>query len=134
MGQIKVVLTTGGTIMQGVTTKGGGKALPIYTRNVGVIFLDPDDLKELGVVPGTPVKVKSKFNEVIVTAKLSPDAPHKKIAFMPRGPWCNLLVDPQTFDSGTPMYKYNEITIEPAAEGERPLNMPELMKKYYLEK
>ncbi|MHA1728755.1 MAG: molybdopterin dinucleotide binding domain-containing protein [Promethearchaeota archaeon] len=133
MPKIELNLTSGGTINQGVVIKGGGKTLPVYTRNVGIIFLDPEDLKSLGAYPLTPVKVTSEMNEVIVFVQESPDAPHKGIAFMPRGPWCNLLFIPKTYSSGCPMFKNTKITVEQAPEGKKPLNMPELMSKYYLE-
>jgi len=132
--KIEVKLTSGGTINQGIVIKGGGKSLPVYTRNVGIIFLDPIDLKELGVYPLTPVKVTSKMNEIIVFAQESPDAPHPGVAFMPRGPWVNALVDPNTYSSGCSMFKNTPVSIEPAPEGVKPMNMPELMKKYYIEK
>ena len=132
MAKLELKLTSGATINQGMVAKGGGKGLPVYTRNAGIIFLDTEDFKELGIYPLTPVKVSSEMNEVIVFAQISPDAPHKGVAFMPRGPWCNLLILPNTYSSGAPMYKNTPITVEPAP-GERPLNMPELMKKYYIE-
>ena len=133
MSKIDLNLTSGGTINQGIVIKGGGKSLPVYTRNVGIIFFDPEDLKSLGVYPLTPVLVSSKMNKVIVFAQESPDAPHKGIAFMPRGPWCNLLVNPDTMGSGCSMFKNTEISVEPVTDGKKPLNMPELIKQYYLE-
>ena len=133
MPKIEVNLTSGGTINQGIVIKGGGKSLPVYTRNAGIIFLDPEDLKSLSVYPLTAVKVTSKMNEVIVFVQESPDAPHKGVAFMPRGPWVNALVDPNTYGSGCSMFKDTKVTIESPTNDEKPLNMPEFMKKYYLE-
>lgn len=133
MPKIEVMITSGATINQGVVAKGGGKALPMYTRNAGIIFLDPEDFRKLAIYPLTPVKLSNEFNEVIVYAQISPDAPHKGVGFMPRGPWCNLLIHPETHSSGCPMYKSTKVTIEAAEDGQKPLNMPELMKKYYIE-
>jgi len=129
--KIDLILTSGATIDQGIVSKGGGKALPAYTKNAAVIFLDPEDMKKLDLYSLTPVKVSSGTNHVIVYAITSPDAPHQGIAFMPRGPWCNILIDPNTSSSGAPHFKDTRITIEPAPS-EKPMNMPELMKKYYL--
>jgi formylmethanofuran dehydrogenase subunit D len=129
--KIELMLTSGATIDQGIVSKGGGKALPIYTKSTAVIFLDPEDMKKLDIYSQASVKVSNGFNQVILYAYTSPDAPHQGIAFMPRGPWCNLLIDPNTDSSGAPMFKSTKITIEPASS-EKPLNMPELMKKYYL--
>ncbi|MCP4762226.1 MAG: molybdopterin dinucleotide-binding protein [archaeon] len=133
MTKIEVRLTSGGSIGQGVVTKGGGKALSAYTRNAGIIFLDSEDLKKLGVYPLTPVRIKSEMNEVIVYAQESSDGPHPGVAFMPRGPWCNLLVRPKTYSSGCAMFKDTDITVEPAPTGVKPLDMPQLMRKYYIE-
>ena len=132
MVKIKLRLTSGGTINQGVCTKSAAKTLPLYTRHVGTVFLDQADFKKLTIFPMNPVIVKSEFNEVIAYAQVSPDGPHEGIAFMPRGPWCNLLVDPNTYSSGCPMFKDTPITIEPAKKNQKPLDMPELMKQYYI--
>ncbi|MBD3354174.1 MAG: molybdopterin dinucleotide-binding protein [Candidatus Lokiarchaeota archaeon] len=134
MVKLNIRLTSGGTINQGQVTKSGGKSLPMYTKHVGSIFLDKDDFNKLQVFPMTPVKVRSEFNEVIVYAQISADGPHPGVGFIPRGPWCNLLVDPYTYSSGCPMFKDTPVTVEPADSHEKPLNMPELMKKYYIEK
>jgi len=132
MVKLNLRLTTGGSINQGVCTKSASKPFSEYTTHVGCIYLDSEDFKALEIFPMTPVKVKSAFNEVIVYAQISADGPHKGIAFMPRGPWCNLIVDPYTYSSGCSMFKDVPITVEPAKTHEKPLDMPELMKKYYL--
>jgi len=132
--KITVKLTSGATIDQGVVIKGGGKGLPVYTRNAGIIFLDPTDLKKLDLYPMAIVKVSNEMNQVLVYVQISPDAPHPGVAFMPRGPWANTLIIPKTYSSGAPMYKNTEVVIEPVNSNEKPLNMPELMKKYYLDK
>jgi formylmethanofuran dehydrogenase subunit D len=132
--KIQLKLTSGATVDQGVVIKGGGKALPVYTRNAGIVFLDSTDFKTLNIYPMSVVKVTSDMNEVLVYAQISPDSPHPGVAFMPRGPWANLLILPETYSSGAPMYKDTQIWIEPVTTKEKPLNMPELMQKYYVEK
>jgi len=134
LSKINLKLISGATVDQGVIIKGGGKALPVYTRSAGIIFLDPIDLKKLDLFPMSVVRVSNELNEVVVYAQISPDAPHPGIAFMPRGPWVNTLIIPTTYSSGAPMYKSTEVWVEPVSTNEKPLNMPELMKKYYLEK
>ncbi len=134
MPKIELRMTTGGTLNQGVSTKGGRKEIPFYTRNAAIVFLDPDDFNVLQIYPNSPVKITSPFGEIIAIADLSPDAPHKGIAFMPRGPWTNQLVNPETYSNGTPMYKETNISIEPADPAAKPLNMPEFMRKTYIEK
>jgi len=134
MPKLELHLTSGGSINQGLVTKSGAKALPSYTRNAGIIFIDPEDFKKLEIYPLTPVKVTSEMNEIIVFAEISEDGPHPGIAFMPRGPWCNALVDPYTYSSGCAMFKDTKISVEPAPKGEKPLDMPALMKKFYIDR
>ena len=127
-------MTTGGTLNQGVATKGGRKERPTYTNACATVFLDPDDFKNLQIYPNSPVKISSKFGEIIAIADLSPDAPHKGIAFMARGPWVNYLIDPETFSNGTPMFKETPVSIEPAEPTAKPLDMPDFIRKNYIEK
>jgi formylmethanofuran dehydrogenase subunit D len=134
MPTITVTMTTGGTVEQGVSTKGGRKEQPFYTKRAAIIFLDPTDFNQLQIYPQSPVKVTSEQGEIIAIADLSPDAPHPGIAFMPRGPWTNRLISPITYSAGTPMYKSTTITIEPVDNREKPLNMPEFIRKNYIEK
>ncbi len=127
-------MTTGGTLAQGVATKGGRKERSTYTNACATVFLDPTDFNVLQIYPNSPVKVTSKFGEIIAIADLSTDAPHPGIAFMARGPWVNNLVDPETFSNGTPMYKETPVSIEPAEAAAKPLDMPEFIRKNYVEK
>ncbi|HMF29770.1 MAG TPA: molybdopterin dinucleotide binding domain-containing protein [Candidatus Lokiarchaeia archaeon] len=134
MPTISVRMTTGGTTDQGVSTKGGRKERTTYTRACAILFLDPTDLNQLQIYPNSPVKVTSAFGEVIAMADLSPDAPHPGLAFMPRGPWTNILVNPDTGSNGTPMYKNTNIEVEPVDNNIKPMDMPEFMRKNYIEK
>jgi formylmethanofuran dehydrogenase subunit D len=134
MPKIELRMTTGGTLNQGVATKGGRKERSTYTNAAAIVFLDPEDFNILQIYPNSPVKITSKFGEIVAIADLSPDAPHKGIAFMPRGPWTNQLVNPETYSNGTPMYKDTQISIEPADPAAKPMNMPEFIRKNYVEK
>ncbi|OLS15489.1 MAG: molybdopterin dinucleotide-binding region [Promethearchaeota archaeon CR_4] len=134
MPKIQLRMTTGGTVTQGVSTKGGRKEQPFYTRAAAIVYLDPSDFNMLQIYPNSPVKVTSKYGEIIAIADLSPDAPHPGVSFMPRGPWVNHVVDPETYSNGTPMYKETDVTIEPCEGAEKPLNMQEFIRKNYIEK
>jgi len=127
-------MTSGGTLNQGVSTKGGRKERSTYTNAAAIVFMDPTDFNTLQIYPNSPVKITSKFGEIIAIADISPDAPHQGIVFMPRGPWANNLVDPETFSNGTPMYKDTLVTIETVDGPAKPMNMPEFIRKNYIEK
>ncbi|MBD3186733.1 molybdopterin dinucleotide-binding protein [Candidatus Bathyarchaeota archaeon] len=133
MAIIKLNVTSGATVPQGVVAKGGGKKLTDYKNTAAIIFLDKQDFKKLETYPGTAVEVRNAFGKVIVTAQLTPDGPHPGVAFMPRGPWANVIIDPDTKSSGCPMYKNTEVEIEPKPELS-PLEMADLMKQEYIDK
>ncbi|MHA1734222.1 MAG: molybdopterin dinucleotide binding domain-containing protein [Promethearchaeota archaeon] len=132
MSSVKVKLTSGGTIAQGVATRSGSKALPMYRDSSAVLFLDESDFKELGIMRGMPVVVRSEHGEVVVYCEITQDGPHPGIGFIARGPWCNLVVSSETFSSGCAHYKETPIQVEPAPAGVKPKTMPELMRDHYI--
>lgn len=131
MPAIPLHITSGATVPQGVVAKGGGKKLTDYKNTAAIVFLDKDDLHKMGTYPGTAVELRNEFGKVVVTAVLSPDAPHPGIGFMPRGPWCNVIIDPCTRLSGCPMYKDTPVECEPVPDKE-PLEMADLMRTEYI--
>lgn len=132
MAKIKLSITSGATVAQGVTAKGGGKKLTEYRTNAAIVFLDPSDLKKLEIFPGTAVEISNEFGKVVVTAQLTPDGPHPGVGFMPRGPWANVIISPDTFSSGCPGYKGTDVEVEPKPD-KRPLEMADLMRQEYIE-
>jgi formylmethanofuran dehydrogenase subunit D len=131
MPAIKIHVTSGATVPQGVVAKGGGKKLTDYRNAAAVIFLDTSDLKALGVFPGTAVEVRNEFGHVIVTCQQTPDGPHPGIGFMPRGPWTNVIIDPETHCSGAPTYKDTVVEVVPVPN-KAPLQMADLMRQTYI--
>jgi formylmethanofuran dehydrogenase subunit D len=49
--------------------------------------------------------------------------------FMPRAIWANVVVDPQTFSTGSPLYKGSPVKIEPTQE--EVLSAEELVLELY---
>jgi len=129
---ITIHVTSGATVAQGVIIKGGGKKLPDYRNVAAVIYLDMADFKKMGTFPGTAVEVRNEFGKVVVTASLTPDGPHPGIGFMPRGPWANTIINPETKCSGAPMYKDTVVEVEPCPE-KTPLQMADLMRQMYID-
>ncbi|MEM1538955.1 MAG: molybdopterin dinucleotide binding domain-containing protein [Candidatus Bathyarchaeia archaeon] len=126
MGTLKVTLITGRTISQGITRE-GRKKLKEYMESVAVCELDPDDLGKLGVKEGDPIRVKTNYGTVVVSAKVSTQAPHPSIAFMPMGPWANEVIGQETDSVGMPSFKGVEAEIEPAP-GEKVQDVLALIK------
>jgi len=113
---LEVILMSGRTIDQGASLEGGKLGDPAIL-GTGVAFMDPEDLKAINLMTGSPVKVSTNHGEVIVRARASPDAPHKGIVFIPMGIYANAVIDPGTDDTGMPSYKNIPARVEPADGG-----------------
>lgn len=111
--KLKVTLITGRTIEQGVS-KEHGKSSKEYMESVALCYLDPQDLKKLGIKEGTNVKVSTKFGSVVVKSVKSIRTPHPGIVFIPYGPWANAVIDPETHGLGMPSFKGISAEVEPA--------------------
>jgi formylmethanofuran dehydrogenase subunit D len=127
--KLKVTLITGRTIEQGVG-KEHGKSSKEYLESVSVCYIDPEDLKRLGIKEGENVLVSTRFGSVVVKAVKSIRNPHPGIIFIPYGPWANAVVDPETHSIGMPSFKGVHAEIEPAPD--KPvLGLKELLKEQF---
>jgi formylmethanofuran dehydrogenase subunit D len=127
--KLKVTLLTGRTIEQGAG-KERGKPSKEYVESVSVCFMDPEDMKKLGVKDGVNIQVSTTFGSVVVKAKKSLRAPHPGIIFIPYGLWANVVVDPETHGIGMPSFKGIPATVEPAPD--KPvLSLEELLKTVF---
>lgn len=113
MTKISLNLITGRTIQQGVSME-GGKEKKAYTKACGIIEMDPSDMKKLNVWKNTNVRVTSEFGTVIVKAVEATQGPHPGLAYIPMGPWANIVVDPNTYSMGMPTFKGVPIEVEVA--------------------
>lgn len=92
-----------------------------YKNHSAVIKLDPADFKQLNVKKGDTVILKNSYGKIIVRAEESEsesDTPHKGIAYMPKGPWANMLVSDETGGTGVPKFKDISVTVT-SAKGEK---------------
>ena len=124
--KLRVTLLTGRTIEQGVG-KERGKASKEYFESVSVCYMDPEDLKRLGIKEKTNVQVSTEHGSVVVKAVKSLRTPHPRVIFIPYGPWANAVVDPETNSIGMPSLKGIPAEVEPAP------NKPILMLEKLLE-
>ena len=123
----RMVLITGRTIAQGKTGE-AGKLKQEYLESVAQVELDRGDFEGLGLSSGDNVRVKTAHGEVIVRAVES-RFKHPGIAFMPMGPWANLVVDPSSQGSGMPTFKGVEVKI--ASSSEPIASVQELLRDHY---
>ena len=124
--KLQVTLLTGRTIEQGVG-KERGKASKEYFESVSVCYMDPEDLKRLGIKEKTNVQVSTEHGSVVVKAVKSLRGPHPSVIFIPYGPWANAVVNPETHSIGMPSLKGIPAEVEPAP------NKPILMLEKLLE-
>jgi len=113
LSKLKVTLLTGRTIEQGVG-KEKGKTSQEYVKSVSVCFIDPEDLKKLGIKEKTNVLVSTEHGSVVVKALKSVRGPHPGMIYIPYGPWANVIVNPETHSIGMPSLKGIPAEIEPA--------------------
>lgn len=115
MPKITLNLITGRTIQQGVAME-AGKDKPAYKEACGIIEIDSSDFKRLGAWRNTNVRVTSEYGSVVVKAVEATQGPHPGIAFIPMGPWANMVIDPTTYSTGMPTFKGTPVVIEPAPD------------------
>lgn len=90
-----------------------------YKNHSAVIKLDPADFKQLNVKKGDPVILKNSYGRIVVKAEESgSETPHKGVAYMPKGPWANMLVSDETGGTGVPKFKDISVTVT-SAKGEK---------------
>lgn len=129
MPKLKVTLLTGRTIEQGVA-KERGKLSNEYMESVSVCYMDPEDLKKLGIKEKTNVLVSTDHGSVILKALRSLRTPHPRMIFVPYGPWVNVVVDPETHGVGMPSLKGIPAEVEPAPD--KPvLSLEELLREEF---
>jgi formylmethanofuran dehydrogenase subunit D len=127
--RLRVTLLTGRTIEQGVG-KERGKASKEYVESVSVCYIDPEDLKRLGIKEKTNVMVSTDYGSVVVKALKSLRAPHPSIIFIPYGPWANVIVNPETHGIGMPSFKGIPAEVEPTPD--KPiLSLEELLMEQF---
>jgi len=127
--KLRVMLLTGRTIEQGVA-KERGKASKEYMESVSVCYMDPEDLKKLGIKEKTNILVSTDYGSVIVKAKESLRGPHPGVIFIPYGPWANVVVNPETHGIGMPSLKGIPAEVEPAPD--KPiLSLEELLEEQF---
>jgi len=126
--KMEVILNTGSTLGQGYTAKGGKKLTEEYKKEVAICHINPEDFKKLWHEYGSymdRVKVITDFGEVVVYVK-SDDNMGEGHAFIPRGPWANMVTSSDTSGTGSPFYKGMKAYIK--ATDENVLDCEELFR------
>jgi formylmethanofuran dehydrogenase subunit D len=123
------LLNTGSTIDEGRLAKGGDKLTEDYTKECAVCEINSKDFADLG----SPEKVKvfsrdGKYSVVVYAIPV--ESVISGHIFMPRAIWANVVVEPETFSTGSPLYKGSPVKIEPTREDV--LGAEDLVYKMYI--
>lgn len=102
---MEVIVNTGTSIIQAFYEKKGSTLKDEYRQAAAVAFMDLKDMQKLSVRPRDKIKVKSQWGEVVLYVDISYDAPHEGMIFIPRGPWANIIISPETYCCNIPTYK-----------------------------
>jgi len=99
---MKCILISGRTTKQGTSLE-AGKTSREYVENVAIVMMNEDDMRELGVEEGKPVKVSTELGSTIVRCRKS--KLDRGTIFMPFGPWVSMLMGSDTQGTGMPNSK-----------------------------
>ena len=88
--------------------------------------LDPADFKSW--LSAIQTRVTSKYGSVIVKAGRGNQGPHPGVAYIPMGPWANMVINPNTYSTGMPTFKGTPVEVE-IAKNEPVFSSLELVRK-----
>ena len=123
------LLNTGSTIEEGRLAKGGSKLCEDYTRECAVCDINPQDFLALGSPERVLISARDGKHSVAVYA-YADDSLEPGQVFMPRAIWSNVVVDAETFSTGSPLYKGSPVQIETTEE--EVLSAEEIVLKLYI--
>lgn len=122
---VEVTLVTGRTLRQGRAME-KGKLNDEYAQAVSYCEISPLVLKVLEIHEGDHVSVETYHGSVVVRAKENSEM-DPKIAFLPCGPYANMVIGSDTLETGMPDFKGTSAKIF-AAKQEPILDPEELLQ------
>ena len=91
-----------------------GKTSPEYFDACNIIEMNEQDMKRLGILKNTNVRVTSESGQVIVKAVVARQTVYPGLCHIRQGVWANQVVPPRTQSTGAPQYSGFPVTVEPA--------------------
>ena len=129
MDEMNIIINTGTSIIQAYYEKKGSTLKDEYRQATAVAFMDPRDMEKLSLKPRDKINVKSEWGEVTIYVDKSHDAPHEGMIFIPKGPWANIVISPETYCCNIPTVKGVPATIRKTDD--EVLLVADLMRKTY---
>ena len=127
---MEVLLISGSTIDEGRLAKGGDKFTDDYTQECASCWISPVDFVSLGSPNKVKVTSSNGKHSIVVYAKCT-DSVQPGHVFMPRAIWANVVVDPDTLSTGSPLYKGAPVNVEPTDDEEEVLSAEDVVLKVY---
>ena len=93
-----------------------GKTSPEYFDACTIIEMNEQDMKKLGILKNTNVRVTSESGQDIVKAISARQTVYPGLCHIRQGVWANQVVPPRTQSTGAPQYSGFPVTIEPAPD------------------
>ncbi len=112
---IEFLLNTGSTIEEGRLAKGGSKLTEEYTQECAVCEMNSLDFQAMGAPQRVLISTRDGRRSVAVYARAAYSVEPGQI-FMPRAIWANVVVDPETFSTGSPLYKGSLVKVQPTLD------------------
>lgn len=126
---MKTIINTGTSVIQAFYEKKGSTLKDEYRQSAAVAFMDINDMQKMKLKPRDKIKVKSQWGEVVLYVDKSHDTPHEGMIFIPKGPWANIVISPETYCCNIPTYKGIPAEIEKTDE--EVLLVAQLMNRTY---
>jgi len=126
---IEFLLNTGSTIEEGRLAKGGSKLTEEYTQECAVCEMNSKDFLAIGSPQRVLISTIDGLHKVAVYAYAT-DSVEPGQVFMPRAIWANVVVDPETFSTGSPLYKGSPVRVQATVEDV--MNAGDLVLKLYM--
>ena len=105
----KFKLITGRTREQAKGLHSGGAGSEEHIKATAQVEISPDDMKQLKIKGGDIVRIISASGSVEVTAY--PGELPAGLIFMPMGPAANRLIGSETYGTGMPSFKEQDVEI-----------------------
>ncbi len=126
---MQALLNSGSTINEGRLAKGGNKYSEDYKKECAVCWMCAEDFTSLGCPEKVSVTSRDGKHTVAVYPKVT-EAMKSGQVFIPRSIWANVVVEPDTFSTGSPRYKGAPVMVEPSDE--EVLGAEEIVLKLYM--
>jgi formylmethanofuran dehydrogenase subunit D len=126
---MRVIINTGTSIIQAFYEKKGSTLKDEYRQATAVAFMDKRDMQKLSLKSRDKIDVDTQWGKVTLYVDVSHDAPHEGMIFIPKGPWANVVISPETYCCNVPTFK--GIPAEISKSDKQVLLVSQLMNKVY---